>query len=48
MTARTPTFPPERRIWSWPAKAIDGTILNPGEEFSFNGVVGERTKAKGL
>ena len=28
-------------------KAIDGTILNPGEEFSFNGVVGERTKAKG-
>ena len=28
-------------------KAIDGTILNPGEEFSFNGVVGERTKEKG-
>ena len=28
-------------------KAINGTILNPGEEFSFNGVVGERTKAKG-
>lgn len=29
------------------AKAIDGTILNPGEEFSFNGIVGERTTAKG-
>lgn len=28
-------------------KAIDGTILNPGEEFSFNGVVGERTTDKG-
>ena len=28
-------------------KAINGTILNPGEEFSFNGVVGERTKEKG-
>ncbi len=29
------------------AAAINGTILNPGEEFSFNGVVGERTTAKG-
>lgn len=29
------------------AAAIDGTILNPGELFSFNGIVGERTKAKG-
>lgn len=28
-------------------KAINGTILNPGEEFSFNGIVGERTEAKG-
>lgn len=28
-------------------KAIDGTILNPGEEFSFNGIVGERTTEKG-
>lgn len=28
-------------------KAIDGTILNPGEEFSFNNIVGERTKEKG-
>ena len=28
-------------------KAINGTILNPGEEFSFNNVVGERTAAKG-
>ena len=27
--------------------AIDGTVINPGEEFSFNGVVGERTAAKG-
>lgn len=28
-------------------KAIDGTILLPGDRFSFNGVVGARTKAKG-
>ena len=28
-------------------KAINGTILNPGEVFSFNDVVGERTAAKG-
>ena len=29
------------------AKAINGTILLPGEEFSFNGTVGQRTTAKG-
>ena len=29
------------------AEAIDGTVLIPGERFSFNGVVGPRTKAKG-
>lgn len=28
-------------------KAINGTIIQPGEVFSFNGVVGERTAAKG-
>ena len=28
-------------------EAINGTILNPGEVFSFNNVVGERTAAKG-
>lgn len=28
-------------------KAIDGTILNPGDEFSFNKTVGERTAEKG-
>lgn len=27
--------------------AINGTILEPGDVFSFNGVVGERTEAKG-
>ena len=27
--------------------AINGTILKPGETFSFNGIVGERTSAKG-
>jgi vancomycin resistance protein YoaR len=27
--------------------AIDGTILNPGETFSFNNIVGERTADKG-
>ena len=29
------------------AKAINGTILNPGDEFSYNGTVGERTAARG-
>lgn len=29
------------------AEAINGTIIKPGEEFSFNGVVGRRTEAKG-
>lgn len=28
-------------------KSINGTVLLPGEEFSFNGVVGERTEDKG-
>ena len=28
-------------------EAIDGTVLNPGEVFSFNAVVGERTAEKG-
>ncbi len=27
---------------------INGTILNPGDEFSYNGVVGERTVARGF
>lgn len=29
------------------ADAINGLVLNPGDEFSFNGVVGERTADKG-
>ncbi|MDD3253713.1 MAG: VanW family protein [Lachnospiraceae bacterium] len=29
------------------AQAVNGTVLQPGEEFSFNGTVGERTEAKG-
>ena len=29
------------------AQAINGTIVKPGEEFSFNGTVGQRTEAKG-
>lgn len=29
-------------------KIINGTCLEPGETFSFNGVVGERTKARGF
>lgn len=28
-------------------EALDGVILQPGDEFSFNGTVGERTEAKG-
>ncbi len=30
------------------ASFINGTILNPGEEFSYNGVVGQRTAARGF
>jgi len=29
------------------AQAINGTVLQPGQEFSFNGTVGPRTEAKG-
>ena len=29
------------------SEAVDGTILMPGEQFSFNGVVGKRTPEKG-
>ena len=29
------------------AKALNGTVLKPGEEFSFNDTVGQRTEAKG-
>ena len=29
------------------SEAVNGTILQPGEEFSFNGTVGQRTEAKG-
>jgi vancomycin resistance protein YoaR len=29
------------------ARAIDGTVLRPGEEFSFNKIVGPRTDARG-
>lgn len=28
-------------------QALDGVVVEPGEEFSFNGTVGERTKEKG-
>lgn len=30
------------------AQLIDGTVLRPGETFSLNGIVGERTKANGF
>lgn len=29
------------------AETVDGTVVMPGDEFSLNGVVGERTRAKG-
>lgn len=29
------------------AEAISGTVIKPGQEFSFNGTVGQRTEAKG-
>lgn len=30
------------------AKYMNGTILNPGEEFSYNGIVGQRTTERGF
>ena len=39
--------PPRTENLRLACKAINGTILNPGDVFSFNEVVGERTKAKG-
>jgi len=30
------------------AQAIDGTVIAPGEQFSLNGVAGERTRARGF
>ena len=39
-----PTAPENLRL---ACEAINGTILNPGEVFSFNDVVGERTAEKG-
>ena len=38
------------RIWNVQlmARYIDGTIIEPGEVFSFNGVVGERTAERGF
>lgn len=29
------------------ARTIDGTLIGPGQQFSLNGIVGQRTKAKG-
>ena len=29
------------------AKTVDGTVIDPGQQFSLNGVAGERTKANG-
>ena len=29
------------------ARTVDGTLIAPGEQFSLNGITGERTKAKG-
>lgn len=29
------------------AEAVDGTVIGPGEQFSLNGIAGERTKANG-
>lgn len=29
------------------ARAVDGTVIAPGEQFSLNGITGERTRAKG-
>lgn len=29
------------------ARAVDGTVIAPGEQFSLNGIVGERTREKG-
>lgn len=39
--------PPRTNNLDLACKAIDGTIIKPGEEFSFNKIVGERTAEKG-
>lgn len=47
-TSSAGSNPPRNTNLSQACKYIDGTILNPGDEFSFNGVVGMRTAARGF
>jgi vancomycin resistance protein YoaR len=42
------TNTPRRHNIALAAQKINGTILNPGEEFSFNAVVGKRTRENGF
>lgn len=45
----TPYVPGQPRVTNIRrmARVVDGTLIAPGEQFSLNGVTGERTKAKG-
>ena len=45
-TRGTPTTPRGRRPRT-ASNTINGTLLKPGETFSLNGILGERTEAKG-
>lgn len=47
-TTRYPHAPYRNTNQSEAARRINGTILRPGETFSFNKVVGERTEANGF
>lgn len=46
-TTNTTSNPIRNQNVKLAAQAVNGTVLKPGEEFSFNEVVGERTAAKG-
>ncbi|AKT51370.1 VanW family protein [Arsenicicoccus sp. oral taxon 190] len=45
--ADLPYNPPRTTNITIAARTIDGTIIKPGETFSLNGILGERTPAKG-
>jgi vancomycin resistance protein YoaR len=46
-TTRFPYNPPRTTNITIAAKALDGTIVRPGETFSLNAALGQRTPAKG-
>lgn len=48
-TFTTPYVPGQPRVTNirQMARTVDGTLIAPGQQFSLNGITGERTKAKG-